>query len=200
MNKPIQYSDSQALFGRSLCLIVGLACLLGFLVDVAVIGLPLNLFSLEWRVNFCQQLGDRSILFLAGVALLLYGVSKKRELTKRLSRTCLIIGVVYVFSSVVVIHDSITLKDQTFRELNEQKRELQTTIKESQESGQLPSDISQSEAEQVSNSIADRAEVIRRDAGRDIVKVAVASVGNLVAVGLGLIGLSRVGLNRLSKY
>ncbi|MEO0648582.1 MAG: hypothetical protein AAFZ17_20910 [Cyanobacteria bacterium J06650_10] len=200
VNQSTQHNDVQALISRNICLVVGLACLIGFLVDVLVIGLPPNLFSLEWRVNFCQQLGDRSILFLAGVALLLYSLFLERELTKKLARVCLILGVVYILSSVVVIHDVITLREQTFRELAVQKQELQSTIKASQEAGQLPDNITERDAQQASKSISDRAEVIRRDAGRDIIKVGVASIGNLFAVGLGLIGLSRIGLKRLSKY
>jgi len=200
VNQPNLYPESPTLFGRNICLIVGLACLLGFSVSMLVISMPPDLFSLEWRVNLCQQLGDRSILFLAGVALLLYGISAERELTRKLSRTCLIVGVIYIMSTIVVIHDGISLRDQTFRDLASQKRELQTSIKDSQSSGQLPPDISSREVQQAAETIDERAEVLRRDAGRDILKVAVASVGNLLAVGVGLVGLSRVGLRRLLRY
>lgn len=105
-----------------------------------------------------------------------------------------------MMSSIVVIRDAVVLKEQTFRNLDNQRRDIQESIEETRASGDLPPEISASEVQQASKSIADTAENIRRNAGRDIVKIGVSSVGNLIAVGVGLIGLSRIGIRRSLKY
>jgi len=200
VNNPNNYPYAQSIVSKNICLVVGLACLLGFLVDALVLSTPFNPTVLEWRINFLQQISDRSILFLVSVALLLYSTFEKRQLRRGLSSVCLIIGVVCLMSSIVVIHDSISFRDKSFRDLNSQERQLQTSIKDSQSSGELPADISASEIRQASKSLSNRAEILRRNTGRDITKVGVASVGNLVALSFGLIGLSRLGLKRPSSY
>ncbi|MCY7391002.1 MAG: hypothetical protein LH647_05710, partial [Leptolyngbyaceae cyanobacterium CAN_BIN12] len=57
-----------------LCQIVGLACLAGFMVDIFAITFPPNLGDLQWRIGFMQQISDRSIILLFGLALVMYGM------------------------------------------------------------------------------------------------------------------------------
>lgn len=200
MNNPNNYPYAQNIISKNICLVVGLACLLGFLVDMLVLSTPFNPTVLEWRINFLQQTSDRGVLFLVGIALLLYSTFEKRQLRRAISSVCLIIGVVCLMSSIVVINDSIAFRDKSFSDLDSQERQLQTSIKESQTSGELPTEISPSELRQASKSLSNRAKILRRNTGRDITKVGVASVGNLIALSLGLIGLSRFGLKRPNSY
>ena len=70
----------QAPAAMSTCLIGGLTCLLGFLVDMLVLATPPDVFALEWRINIMQQVGDRSIVLLLGVGMLMFSTFEKRAL------------------------------------------------------------------------------------------------------------------------
>ena len=181
---------------KNLCLVVGLTCLLGFLVDVLVLGTPPDPFALEWRVNFSQQTGDRSIVLLFGVALLLYSVFDQRHLKRPLSLFCLALGVAFLLSSLLIIRDSLTLKDQAFRSIDTQEEQVQTRIEESKISGELPPEISLEELQQASQEITARAEAAKQSTSQDITKAGMSSLGNFGVVGLGLIGLGRVAIKQ----
>ncbi len=165
-------------------------------MDVLVLGTPPDPFALEWRVNFLQQTGDRSIVLLFGVALLLYSVSDQRRLKRPLAIFCLAIGVAFLLSSLLIIRDSLILKDQAFRSISTQEEQLQTRIEESKSSGNLPPEISFDQLQQAAQEITSRAEEAKRSTGQDITKAGMSSLGNLCVVGLGLVGLGRMGIKR----
>ena len=58
--------------GQAIARIVGFTCLFGFLADMIVLALPVGAGA-AWRANLLQQMGDRSIVLLMGLALLVYG-------------------------------------------------------------------------------------------------------------------------------
>jgi hypothetical protein len=60
-------------------LLIGIVCLAGFSLGILAIGLPPNFSSLEWRVDFLQQFGDRSITLMLGAALTMWGLSNNRS-------------------------------------------------------------------------------------------------------------------------
>lgn len=181
---------------KSICLVVGLTCLLGFLVDVLVLGTPPDPFALEWRVSFLQQTGDRGIVLLFGTALLLYSVFGQRHLKRPLALFCVALGVAFLLSSLLIIRDSLTLKDQAFRSINTQEEQIQTRIEESQVSGSLPPEISLDELQQASQQITSQAEAAKQSTSQGITKAGMSSLGNFGVVGLGLIGLGRIGMKR----
>ena len=187
------HSGTSHNLSRSICLVVSLTCFAGFFVDVLVLGTPLDPFTPEWRVSFLRQAGDRSIVLFFGAALLLYSIFDNTRLKRSLSLFCLALGVAFLLSSLVVIHDSLTLKDQAFRSISNQEAQLQTGVEESQADGSLPSDISLDQALQ---QISARAEEMKQSTGQEITKAGTSSLGNLGVVGLGLIGLGRVGLKK----
>ncbi len=179
---------------KQICLIVGLVCLAGFAVDMLAISMPLNPFDLPWRINFLQQMGDRSIILLFGSALILYSQVGNRRLTKPLSLILLGIGVAFILSSVLVIRDSLILQDQTINNISTQAEQLQTQIEDSRGNPELPPEITSEQFDQAAQQITTQAEQLKQNTRSGITKAGLASIGNLIVVGMGLIGLGRFGL------
>ena len=177
-----------------LCLIVGLTCLVGFLIDLMAIGLPPSPFALEWRVNFLQQVGDRSIILLFGSALTLYSQLNNRRIARPLSLICLSIGVAFMLSCLLVIRDSLILQEQTVNSISAQEEQLQVQLEESRGNPDLPEDITSEQFAQVEQQLTNEAAELKKNAQTGITKAGLASLGNLLVVGLGLIGLGRFGL------
>lgn len=182
------------LVGRNICLVVGLTCIFGFLVDMLALTTPLDPFALEWRVNFLQQTGDRSIILLFGVALVLYSIFTNRRLARPISFVSMIVGVALMLSCVLVIRDSLVLRNQALTTIGTQAEQLQTQIDESRNSSDLPADITPEQIRQASAQVANQAESLKVNAREGIVKAGFASIGNLIVVGLGLVSLGRLGL------
>ena len=196
-NKNQAFSPSDNDFiSRNICFIVGLTCIAGFMVDLLVLGTPPDPFALEWRIGFLQQMGDRSIVFLFGVALILYSIFDNRRIKRPLALLCLGLGVAFLLSSLLIIRDSLTLKDQAFRTISTQEEQLQTRIEESRASGELPADISLEQIQQASQEITTQAQQAKQSTSQGITKAGMSSLGNLVVVGMGLIGLGRIGVKR----
>lgn len=185
-----------SLIGKNICFIVGLTCIAGFLLDVLVLGTPPNPLALEWRVGFLQQIGDRSIVFLFGVALLLYSIFDNSRIKRFLSLFCLAIGVAFLLSSLLIIRDSLILKDQAFRSISAQEEQIQTQIEDSKNSGQLPPNVSPDQLNQASQEVTTRAQDAKQSTVQGITKAGMSSLGNSVVVGMGLIGLGRTGMKR----
>lgn len=189
-----------ASFGaKQICLIVGLVCLVGFAVDMLAIAMPISPFDLPWRINFLQQMGDRSIILLFGSALLLYSQLGNRRLSRPVSLILLGIGVAFVLSSVLVIRDSLILRDQTLTNISTQAEQIQTQIEDSRGSVELPPEITPEQLEQASLQVNTQAEQLKQDARSGITKAGLASIGNLTVVGLGMIGLGRSGLGAIRR-
>jgi len=96
------------------------ACLAGFLVDMIVLTFPPALGNVEWRVGFLQQLGDRSIILLLGLALIMYSWIDIRPWRRKLALACLIIGVVFNLSSVLAIRDNLKVQEMAITNISTQ--------------------------------------------------------------------------------
>lgn len=183
--------------GKNICLIVGLTCLLGFFIDTLVLGTPPNPLSLEWRVNLLQQMGDRSIVLLFAVALLMYAFFDQRKLKRSLGFVCLVLGIAFMLSCILVIRDSLILQNETLRNISNQERYAQSQIEEARSGDvELPSQVTAEQLQQASQQLANQASTLKQNARQGITKAGVASMGNLIAVGLGMLGLGRLGIKR----
>lgn len=192
-NQPAKVKETN--FGaKQICLIVGLVCLAGFFIDALAIGMPLNLFDLPWRVNFLQQIGDRSIVLLFGVALFLYSQLGNRRLTKPLSLLCLGVGVAFMLSCILVVRDSLILKDQSLNAISTQLEQLQSQIETTRNSSEIPPEVTLEQFDIAAQQLTGQAEQLRQNTSNQITKSGIASIGNLIVVGAGLIGLGRFGL------
>lgn len=177
---------------KGLCRIVGFTCLAGFLLDMSAIALPFGAGE-AWRIGVLQQLGDRSIVFLFGMALLLYGFWEERSQRKPLAYIALAVGVFFQICCLVVIRDGLVLQQETVENISSRAAEIQTQIEQSR-TQELPPNVTPEQLEQAARQVQAQADSLKQNAKTGITKSSIASVGNLVIVGLGLIGLGRVGM------
>jgi predicted PurR-regulated permease PerM len=178
---------------KPLCQIVGLACIAGFLIDVFALTFPPAFGTLEWRVGFLQQLSDRSVILLFGLALFMYGLLEARVWRKRLAMFCLVLGVVFLLSSVLVIRDGVALQQQAANNISNRAAQLQTQLQDSKSNPQVAGRITPEQLNQVAQQLTEQAASLKQNAQTGILKTGVASVGNFVVVGLALIGMGRYG-------
>jgi hypothetical protein len=179
---------------KAFCRIVGFTCLAGFLIDILVLGLPPKPTDLEWRLNFLQQVGDRSIILLIGAALIVHSMLDQRRWIKQLATACLVIGVVFHLSCILMIRDSLTLQEITVKNISSQAADLQNQIEEKRNNNTNSANVTLEQLQQASQTVTERAENLKKDTRTNITKVGAASIGNLIVVGLGLINVGRYGL------
>jgi hypothetical protein len=175
-------------------MIVALVCLAAFCIDMISIGLPPSPLDLQWRVGFLQQMGDRSIILLFGISLLLYSSLGNRRVTRSISLMCLGVGVAFMLSCILIIRDGLILQDQALQNISNQAEQLQAQIEESKGSADLPADVTPEQFAQAAEEVTSQAEELKQNARTGITRAGLASIGNLVVVGLGLIWLGRFGL------
>ena len=179
---------------KGLCRIVGIACLAGFLVDVATLVFPPAIRNIEWRVGLLQQIGDRSIVLLFGLALIMYGIVHMRHIRRQLAVVCLAIGVAFLLSGVFVMRDSLKLRDQAIRTIETQAATLQTQIQEVETSPPSGTSFTPEELEQAKILLTSQAETLKKNAKTSLAKSGISSIGNLLIVGMAMIGLGQYGL------
>lgn len=181
--------------GQSLCLIVGFACLFGFITNVVVLALPPALFNVQWRIGLLQQVGDRSIVLLFSAALMMYGVLANRSLRKQLALVCLAVGVMFVLSGTVMVRDSLKLKDMTLMNISSQEDQVRGQIRSVRDNSEnLDPELTPEVLEQATQELNRRVESARQTTQTSLMKVGVASVGNLIMTGLSLIAIGRFGI------
>ena len=186
---------------RGICQIVGFTCLLGFAIDMLVLTLPPDLGNLQWRVGVMQQLSDRSIVFLFGAALTIFGSLDSRRWLKRLSTLWLVVGVIFFLSSLLIITDCLKLQQQAVNTISTQESQIQTQIQSAQSNpSALNGRVKPEDLTRLSQELSSQATNLKQSAQTSVIKTAAASIGNLIVVGLGLISLGRYGMNlRKSK-
>jgi hypothetical protein len=180
---------------KGLCVIVGLACLAGFAVDLFVLTYPPSFGALEWRVGFMQQVSDRSVILLFGLALLMYGVLDIRTWRRQLAMGCMVLGAVFLLSSVLVIRDSATLQRDTLSKITGQATQIQTQINQLQSNPQAARNLTPEQLQEALKRLTAQSENLQRNATTGILRTGIASVGNLIVIGLALLGLGRYGAN-----
>ena len=179
--------------GKAIARIVAVACLAGFTVDMLILGSPLGL-NAQWRVGFLQQMSDRSIVLLFGAALLVYSSLEFRKLRRQLGLACLIVGVVFLLSSVLMIRDSLSLNERAAQQIDTQVAEVQKRIETAKADPSKAPQIKPEQLEQAAQEIQARSMMAKESAKQNFLKGAMVTVGNLLVSGLALIGLGRYGM------
>ncbi|MDX2229174.1 MAG: HpsJ family protein [Leptolyngbyaceae cyanobacterium bins.349] len=179
--------------GKTLCRLVGFACLAGFLVDLLVLTFPPTFGNIEWRIGFLRQLSDRSIILLFGLALVMFGILEFRVWRRRLAVACLVLGVLFNLSCILVIRDSLTFQQQALSTISNQASQAQTRIQQAQKDPNIAPNITPQQLEQAAQAVSSQATSLKQNAKTNVLKSSVASVGNLIVVGLALIGLGQYG-------
>lgn len=183
---------------KGICQIVGYVCLTGFVLDLLILALPPNLGSTEWRVGLVQQFADRSIIFLFGMALVIFGSQANRARLKLFSRASMIAGLVFFLLCLLAVADGIKLQQQAATTISTQETQLQTRIRDAQSNpSALGDNVTPEDLKQASELLTQQASTLKQNAKNTVLKTGASSVGNLVIVGIGLAGLGRYGLASL---
>jgi hypothetical protein len=181
--------------GQAIARIVGITCIIGFIVDMTALTFPMG-SGAAWRVGLLQQMGDRSIVFLIGLALLLYSAWENRGLRKPLAYIGLAAGAVFLLFGILVIRDSFVLQSQAVDNIGNQASQLQTQVEESRSNPEIAANVAPEDFEEAARQINSRAEDLKQNAKTSITKTGIASVSNLFIVGIGLLSLGKVGIGR----
>jgi predicted PurR-regulated permease PerM len=163
------------------------------------LALPPVLGSPEWRVGILQQLGDRSIILLFGTALIMYGNLDSRLWLRRLALFCLLAGIAFHLSCILVIRDGMELQQRAAKNISAQAAQLQTQIQQGQNNPTATAKITPEQLERASQLVTNQAASLKQNAKTGIVKTGFSSIGNLLVVGLGLISLGRYGIQLRRK-
>ncbi|WP_035992550.1 HpsJ family protein [Leptolyngbya sp. KIOST-1] len=180
---------------QRLALTIGCLCLIGFLIDILVIGFPPNPLAPQWRLNFLQQVAERSLLLLIGTVLLIYSQLENRlQSLKTLSIACLAIGLLLGLSSLLVIQDTLTLQEQAIATINTQAAELRNRIEQGQEDAALSQQISPEAFSEALQTVDSQAASLIQETQTGAMKTLISSAGNLLLMGVGLLSIGRLGL------
>jgi hypothetical protein len=187
-NQPV----ATAFNAKPLYQIIGFACIAGFLVDISALIFPPNFGAIEWRLGLLQQLGDRGIILLFGLVFLMVGSLEMRQFRKQLSMICLGIGLVYLLGSVLDIRDAVNLQKQTSSNISAQSNQVQEKLQAAKD--KPPAKVTPEDIDKALQQVTARTETAQKGAQTQILKTGVSTVGNLVVIGLALIGVGRYGM------
>jgi predicted PurR-regulated permease PerM len=160
-----------------------------------ILALPPQLGSSEWRLGFVQQFSDRSIILLFGSALVLFGSLDKRKFLRQFSTFCLFTGVLFFLLCILAVADSTSLQRQAITTISTQESQLQTQIRDAQSNpSAIREDLTAEDLTRASQLLTQQADTLKQNAKTTVFKTAASSVGNLLVVGAGLVGIGRYGL------
>jgi hypothetical protein len=188
--------------GQAIARIVGLICVLGFIVDVLGLILPPG-SGAGWRFGLLQQVGDRSIVLVFGIALLIYGCWESQLRRKPLSYAALGLGVVYLLTCVLVVSDGLKVQSQATTKINQRVEQLQTRVEQSRNNPQISAKASPQDFDNALKSIEAQAYAATESTKTGLTKTIIVVAINFLVMGLGLLSLGRFGiggsLNRASQ-
>ena len=182
---------------KQICLIVSFTCLAGFIIDILVIGLPPNPFAPQWRLNFLQQVSERSLLLFIGVVLLVFSQLEHRIQGLRvLSISCIFLGILFGLSGLLVIEDNLALQRQAEENINTQATELRSRIVQGRDDEKLRQQIAPEAFTEALRSVQTQTESLQQETKTGAMKTLISSAGNLFLVAVGLLGVARIGLTK----
>lgn len=184
---------------KNVCRTIGLVCIFGFLFDILILGLPPQ-SGIEWRIGFIQEFANRSIIFLFGMALFVFGsVGRSKSKVKLISKLSMGIGVFFFLLCFLSVVDSIRMSKQATTTISAQESQIQTQIREAKANpAGLPENVALDDLEQYSRQLTQQANMLKKNTKRTVFKTGISNIGNLFIVGVGLIGLGRSGM-KLSR-
>lgn len=179
--------------GQAIARIVGFTCLFGFLADMIALTFPLG-SGAAWRVGVLQQAGDRGIVLLFALALILFSFLDQQQMRKPFAYAAMVIGILFLLSSILVIRDGLNLQTQAIDRIGQQAQELQAQVEQSKSDPEITANVSPDEFEAALQQINAQAETLKQNAKSSLTKTSISSISNLVVVGVGLLSLGRFGI------
>ncbi len=123
------------------------------------------------------------------------GNLENRRWLKRFSTFCLITGVMFFLSCLLVIADGLKLQQQTLGNISDQASQLQTQIQNARSNpSTVGENVTVEDLKRASQSLNTQANSLKQDAKRTVLKTGISTIGNLAIVGLGLVSLGRYGM------
>ncbi|MBD2231979.1 HpsJ-like protein, cyanoexosortase C-associated [Phormidium tenue] len=185
--------SSPSLSGQAIARVVGLTCAFGFIVDMTALTFPLG-SGTAWRVGLLQQMGDRSIVLLIGIGLLIYSAWENQNLRKPLGFLALGLGTLFLLICMLVVRDSFSLHSQAIDDIGNQAIQLQTQVEASRSNPEVGGNASEDDFANALRAIDTQAETLKQNAKTTITKSGIASTSNFAVVGIGLLSLGRLAM------
>lgn len=187
-------SRSQTPSVSTIFLVLGLACIAGFVLNLLAITFPPDPMALEWRIGFMQQVSGRSILFFLGLAMSVYGSLERPALGRSLALICLVVGILFALSGVIVIRDGLVLQNQTVRNIESEATEIRSQLLTAQDSPNLPDEVTPERIEEALLQVETQAQALLENARGQTTKSMMSMLSTQVVIGVGLLALGRFGL------
>jgi hypothetical protein len=137
-------------------------------------------------------MGDRSIVLLIGVGLLIYSAWENQSLRKTLGLVSLGLGSLFLMICLFVVRASFSLHAQAVNNIGSQATQLQTQVEASRSNPQITANATEDDFTNALRAIDTQAETLKQNATTTITRGGVASTSNFAVVGLGLLSLGRL--------
>jgi predicted PurR-regulated permease PerM len=183
--------------GSSPYRILGAACIGAFLIDMLLLAIGPGMGSLEWRVTFLKNLGDRSIVFLLGTAFMMIGTVDMRTIRKQLSMACLVLGMAFLMMTGLSIWDASVLQKQAITSLTTQTAQIEDQIQKAKDQP-IPTGgkVTPEQIQQALDRLSNQSTAVQKNTTTQVIKTGASSAGNLMVVGIAMIALGRYGMRR----
>ena len=149
-----------------------------------------------WRFGILQQVGDRSIVLVFGVALLIYGCWDITMRRKFFSYLGLGLGVAYLLTCVLVISDGLKVQAQAVNQINQRAQQLQTQVEQSRNNPDIKAKATPKDFENAQKSIEAQAFTMTENAKNGSTKKSIIVASNFLIMGVGFLSLGRLGISR----
>ncbi|NJL47106.1 MAG: hypothetical protein HC929_05845 [Leptolyngbyaceae cyanobacterium SM2_5_2] len=184
---------------RNIFLVLGLACIVGFVANfLTLIIISPDPMALEWRLDVMQQVSGRSIVLFFGAALVLYSLLDQPTIARGLALACLITGVVFLLSGVLVIRDGITLQNQAVGTIESQSEAIRSQLESAAPGANFPPEITPERIKEALPQLEQQTETLKQNARGSAVRAMISVLSRQVIIGLGLVSLGRIGLRHKS--
>jgi hypothetical protein len=153
-----------------------------------------NLMALEWRIDFMQQFSGRSIILFLGSALLLYSFLDQPAIARSLALACMVTGIIFLLSGVLVIRDGVTLQNQALGNIESQAEAIRSQLESALSGVDLPPEVTPERIKEALPQLETQTETLKQNARGSVVRSMISVLSRQVIIGLGFLGLGRIGL------
>lgn len=185
---------------RLIFLILGLACITGFVLNIVAAAVPPDPMALEWRTSFMQQISGRGILLFLGLAMLTYSLLDWSAILRLVALATLITGLFFVLSGVLVIRDSLVVQEQTLGNIEREVTEIRSQLETAQASPNLPEGVTPAQINQALVQLSAQAEELTQNARSTTTKAMMSVLSTQVVLGVGMLALGRFSVRASSNH
>lgn len=181
----------------TLALLTGIICIIGFSLDIFAISLGANFSSIEWRMGFVQQLGERCIIFLFGASLLCYTLQVSTIRQKhRIAQIYCILGLCICLGCFFYWQDSFRFRNLATGNLDTQSQSLEKQIQELSPQSMAHSSLAarQEHKEYAIEILQKNTEKLAQRATTGLYKTVIRTSVSLLIVGFGLVVMGLITL------